>query len=591
MFGKRVELYYNGKNKKTSLIGIVFTIIYVIIFLFFFIYKVIKMMKKTEATFYDTYTYKGEPPSIELSNQNFYGGFALEDPFTYDTFVDERIYYPKAYFKRAERNGNNWQWSVKELELERCKLEKFGNFYRDKFKGKLLNDLYCFKEMNETLVGHFSYDLYSLFYISFFPCVNTTENNNHCKSREDIDYYLKNTFLSFQMQDIEMTPQYYNSPVLARDKDIYTTVGKKLFKEIHALFQIVYVETDLDFFGLNSFQTIKTNKFLKYDSISIMSNIIENDIYITGESFCDVTFKLSDKVLTQKRTYTKLVDILSNIEGFMQVIYSFLRIISSFSAHILYEISLVNNLFEFNLDKKLLIIKNSKKRYIKKNYTIKPNRMFIPTKSNNKSTKKYNLHEDEKISQTKEKLNENNLNKSKVENSSIDNSQIKSIGCNIKTSFSSLIKNKININKINKNLNGSEFKNEKNNNNSKLNDKSDINIFNFNMNNLNNMNYNVQKEDCKTIEVKKGKLIKKIKINSLCIYFFFCYVRKRKNLQNILLDEGIKIIIEKLDLINIFKKLYKEDKTQERIFKDDIIKMSYDCKFNLQKVYKSFYDI
>ena len=152
-----------------------------------------------------------------------------------------------------------------------------------------------------------------------------------------------------------------------------------------------------------------------------MSNIIEDDIYIMGDSFYEVSLELSDRALIERRTYTKLVDILSNIGGFMQFIYSFLRIISSFSVHILYETSLVNNLFEFNLDKKLVIIKNNNKRYIKKNYTIKPNIILIPTKPNNKASKKINLHENEKINQTKDKLNENILNKSKVENSLNDN--------------------------------------------------------------------------------------------------------------------------------------------------------------------------
>ena len=76
-----------------------------------------------------------------------------------------------------------------------------------------------------------------------------------------------------------------------------------------------------------------------------MSSIIENDIYETGESFCNVTLKLSDKVLKEKRTYTKLVDILGNVGGFMQVIYTFFRVISSFSTNILYQLSLVNDLF------------------------------------------------------------------------------------------------------------------------------------------------------------------------------------------------------------------------------------------------------
>ena len=47
----------------------------------------------------------------------------------------------------------------KEIVLEKCKLEKFGISYRNNFKNKPFNTLFCFKEMNETLEGHFSWDL------------------------------------------------------------------------------------------------------------------------------------------------------------------------------------------------------------------------------------------------------------------------------------------------------------------------------------------------------------------------------------------------------------------------------------------------
>ena len=74
-----------------------------------------------------------------------------------------------------------------------------------------MKNYYCFKEMDFVLEGHFSYDLYSFLYLQFFPCVNTTEKQN-CKPLEQIDYYLKNTFLSFQLQDIELTPNDYKNP-------------------------------------------------------------------------------------------------------------------------------------------------------------------------------------------------------------------------------------------------------------------------------------------------------------------------------------------------------------------------------------------
>ena len=132
MFGKEVELYYKGRSKKTSWIGRIFTILFVCIYIGLIIYKVIRMLQRYDVSFYDTFLYEDKPPSIQLSNELFYGGFALEDPNTYDSFIDEGIYYPKAYFKRTERKGDDFEWDIKELELERCKLEKFGSKFRIK---------------------------------------------------------------------------------------------------------------------------------------------------------------------------------------------------------------------------------------------------------------------------------------------------------------------------------------------------------------------------------------------------------------------------------------------------------------------------
>ena len=44
----------------------------------------------------------------------------------------------------------------------------------------------------------------------------------------------------------------------------------------------------------------------------------------------------------------------------MEVVLSFFKIISSFSINILYDRSIVNNLFDFDLDRKVILIKNSK---------------------------------------------------------------------------------------------------------------------------------------------------------------------------------------------------------------------------------------
>ena len=538
IFDKSFDLYYKGKNKKSTYLGSIFTISYGLIYFSFFLYKILRMINKKDVTFYDTIAYLEEIPEIDVTNENFYGGFALEHPETYDNFIDETIYYPKAYYKIGKLEGDDWNWKIKEIELEVCQLEKFGDFYKDKFKNKKLSHLYCFKKVDDKLLGHFSYDYYSFFFIQFFPCKNTTDNNK-CQTREKMDYYLKSTFVSFQMQDIEITPLNFSYPVMGRDADIYATVGKKLFQEIHVFFQIVNIETDLDPIGFSDFQNVKSEKYLKYNSLVQMTNILENDLYETGESFCNVTIKLTEKVLTEKRRYTKLIEVMRDVGGFMEVILSVFKIVSFFSTNILYEKSLVNCLFEFDINKKNIIIHYNYQNKLKKTNLDKK----IISRENELKLD-YNILSNDVIVTSK-----NNLSNNK---------------------YKIYYENNLEINKIKK---------KKKRNNLKINRRY------YTEKNINNKTRNIDIYNCKNKIINEEKdrtLIKKIKINKCCIYLCFLCVRKRKNIENILLDEGMKIIIEKLDIINIFKNLCGNDNDLKEDKK--IIKMSYKCIKRLNEI-------
>jgi len=579
IFGKDIQLYYKGKEKKNTYFGSLLTIAYGIIYIAFITYKLVRMFKKKDITFYDTYAYIDEPPIINITNENFYGGFALEDPITYDPFIDETIYYPKAYFKTAKREGANWDWKIKNLELERCNIDKFGKFYKDIFKVKTLDTLYCFKEVDEQLIGHFSYDHYSFFFIEFFPCINTTENNNKCKPIEIIDYYLKNTFFSFQLQDVELTPQNYSTPVRARNQDVYTTVGKKLYQEFHIYFQIVNIITDRDLLGFSEFQDVKYNKYLKYDSSILMTNILEEDIYETGESFCDVTVKLSEKVLTEKRRYTKLTEVLRDVGGFTEVILSIINIISSFSSMISYDLSLVNNLFEFDTDKKLVLIHNKYQNKIVNNDKNKNNdnkndlndevKIYSPKNENNIRNKK-SININEEISTNSK--NKINIDKNKL---------LKMNEFEIKHSKSTQRFNDITLNNDNKDENNKETKIKKRRKtNREKRKKTKIE----NLENTNNKN-TLKEENKNKNNNENQNYINKIKINKAFIYCCFLCVRKRKNMQNVLLDEGKRLIIDNLDIINIFKRLYR-DRDEENAIKEQKIKMSDICINYLEEINK-----
>ena len=144
-------------------------------------------------------------------------------------------------------------------------------------------------------------------------------------------------------------------------------------------------------------------------------NILE-----TGGAVSDITFQLSNKVLTQKRKYTTLIDVLGDVGGLMKNIWTFLDILSSFILEMLYEKSWINNIFSFDIDKKTILLKKEGKNKIdlkdsKKEETLKIN--IDELKENNKilknSTSKKKVYENRIFPYTK--INEIKINKNTKE--------------------------------------------------------------------------------------------------------------------------------------------------------------------------------
>ena len=226
---------------------------------------------------------------------------------------------------------------------------------------------------------------------------------------------LSQTFVTFKMEDVDLTPQLYHSPVALRGKEVSANVGRSLFQDVHSFFQIINIETDEDILGFEALSSIRKEKYIKYDQSVILSSL-KGDIFQTGDSICDVTIALSEQELTQKRTYPKLIEVLGDVGGLMEVFFSFFRIISSFLTDTLYEINLVNHLFSFDLDKKVLLIKNkkAKKSNIFKNDSPQ---IYPPNKNVGKLPFQNSIsNKDELTINTANKLNEEDLLKIKRTN-------------------------------------------------------------------------------------------------------------------------------------------------------------------------------
>ena len=578
LFAKLPEIYYKGNSKRSTTVGRIFTIIYAVIYVAFFVYKLIRMGLKIDVSFYETTTFTGEIPSIRLTNEYFYGGFALVNPFTGSTYIDETIYYPKVEFRIGKKVGNVWNFDNKILEVEQCKIEKFGDKYRDLFKDKIEN-LYCLKDLDVILEGHTTYDVYSYFYLGFYPCVNGVDGRTNCKSKEEIAQYLTMTMVTVKMQDIELTPQLYKTPTQIRSRELSAPVMANLYQNINAYFHIISIETDNDISGFEALSQVDIKKYFKYDVTFTVSSTNTNDILATGDPLCNINIQLTEQMITIVRTYTKLIEVLGDVGGVMEFIFSFFNIIANILTDTLYEKSLVNNLFSFDLDKKLIIIKKNKKNKKIKKSKKNPNEdkkpeIYSPIISLNKSPQQSSIYVNDDTIRTKARLNEqDSLNKNKLKNDNF------------------LKVGKVNISKRRgKNNAKSSFSlshGKLENSESKENKNIDKNI--------KYKNYNIKEPNIfknnKETEKESKKKINKVRLSKLNIYFCLCCARKRKNLENILIDEGMSIISERLDIMNIFIKLFRDEKIQENLHKPDTFEISDECKRKIKEIYNKFYKI
>ena len=98
IYSKRIGLFYKNKDKIGTPLGILLTIIYIVFSLGLFIAYSTNIIKRKSLNVHDSSTYPSKAPSIHLDKNIFYFAFGVQSPIDKTRFIDNTIYYPKAYF-------------------------------------------------------------------------------------------------------------------------------------------------------------------------------------------------------------------------------------------------------------------------------------------------------------------------------------------------------------------------------------------------------------------------------------------------------------------------------------------------------------
>ena len=452
IYSKQIGFFFNNRDKIGTNFGFFLTIIYIFISSFFFIFYLADTVKRTNLNVYDFTTYSQDIPSASINPNTLYFAFGLEDPKTSNRFIDETIYIPKLlFFDREKINGEFITTNRIELESEPCKEEKFGEEYKNLFIPGELNNSYCLKDFNLSLVGGYKFNKFSYLRIRIYPCINSTENDYHCKPQDIIDNYIKGGYFSMLTKDVGLNPSNTSFPVIYTLQDLYTTIDKSMYRDFIIYYGITEIRSDMGLF----FENLEAKKYLQFRKEVQSFFFRDESEYYGGKAMCSIDFRLDELFYIQKRTYSKIQEAFSIIGGYMQLTSNIFSLISFLSNRIFPELKILNGIFDYNLNNKKITMK------IKtlKDLTIKhsSNNLYFPSK-NNKNIEANNVTQNNNINSSGNKLIEidNNPNHSYFINnrkSSIFNAVKKKEKENEKNNSKSLYKIKLALCDQNENYN------------------------------------------------------------------------------------------------------------------------------------------
>ena len=547
MYSKRIGLFYKNKGKLGSNFGLCLTMIYIFVSLGLFIFYTCQTIRRKEIKVHDSTMYRKDDTNINIDPNLFYFAFGVENPKTSTRFIDETIYYPKVTFLEKVKEGSSLKTiEEKELDIERCKQEKFGEKYQNLLVQGELNDSYCINDINLTLAKGFKNDRISYIKIGLYACVNTTENNNHCKSKEIIDEYISGTFFSLLAKDIGLDPSNYEDPIIPKMQDLHTTIDKSFFRDYVLYFGLTEVQTDVGLFD----ERIHKKSYMNFIKTSQAFYNRDEKFFYEGKSMCEIQFRLGDDIRVQKRSFMKMTEVFAITGGYMQLISTFFKIISLLNNKLSYEIKLVNSLFRIFPNEKKITLKHKLQKKLDDILENKQNTILYRTKKVNFTCNKDQIiHGIDKTSVNKMNIDDYFISSINIDKNCIDNANNQNVICRSTKGPTEDNKNQCD-DKIKESSLISDTKN-----------KSKLNLLNFGINlnslNLNNQNGRNSSKKCikqNNISFEEKSEVKDIKIRMNIFYYYCVYKCKKNNSTNGigLFNLAISFFRKKMDIIHLF---------------------------------------
>ena len=418
IYGLPFNLHYRNSQKYSTISGIILSLVtYMIVIVIIIMYS-LELIHHSGFNVMLNYSPIIKKTSIDLAKIPFMIGFVnwsrthqilnssylslTFDRNVHNTFINEEGFYA------MERISTP-------IKLEACnpKIHYVGkNTFMNDFD---YNKLLCPEQgQNLSIAGRFGDNIngYDILEIHLNKCENSSFN---CKSDEEINDYIKNSYLEIIFLSQSVDHNNYLNPINQFVRNELYVVAKGNTKRYYHYFSLAEYISDNGLFFKNK------KKIVFYESENTRLDFIqeEDQEYYSQKALLEVSLTCNDRKNIYTRTYLKIQDVMRNIGGFIDLVLIIFQFINTYFSkknmiidiinHIIladrYEKSIHGKNFNSNMNNKIIIKgKNTSMNILnckigrKDSFKSKKNDFFM---LNNNYFEKKN---DEECSKEKEKI-------------------------------------------------------------------------------------------------------------------------------------------------------------------------------------------
>ncbi len=379
IYGVPFSLRYRKSEKYSTLIGIILSFVTFIMVILITIMYSLDLIKHTGFNVMLNYNPINIKTSIDFSKIPFMIGFVnwsrshqiLNSSYlslTFDRNV-HNVYKDEEGIFHLERISNP-------IKLEICNpnIHFIGNndFMNDFQYNKFLCPI---QGQNLNFSGRFGDNIigYDILEIHLNKCENKSDNLYICKSNDEIDEYIKNSYLEIIYLSQTIEHNNYKNPIVDFVRNELYVVTKKITKRYYHYFSLAEYISDNGLF----FESKKHYSFSESDHTRLDFVEEEDQEYYSSNALLEVSFTCSDKKNVYTRTYVKIQDVMRNIGGFIDLICIVFRFISTYVTKKIMLLDIINHIIVEDKYKKTIHGKiNSNSIMSNNNNTVTKNSEF-----------------------------------------------------------------------------------------------------------------------------------------------------------------------------------------------------------------------